>query len=521
MGHARTYTYISIVKKYYEMSGIDTYAPFGLDACGLPAENYAKENNISPVDVVKRFSERMMKVFNRFNFGFDLNTKFNTSTKEYQKIQQEYINKFIETGYATKEKSIVNWDPVERCCLANEQVINGRGWRSGAIIEYKIQEAWYINIRQLSKDLILGLDELNWPEDIKLLQKGWIGQTVMKYRVINGHKVYHSKTIKAISDSNFLSIDFRNPKLFDYYSESELELIIQDINANKYALDYRLLGIKAHITKNINYSIYEIEEFNSDAEYLEEEEVHCLRNWCIERNRNWGCPFIGEWNEKSNSTMDTFVDSSHYHKTFLELMGKEDQQVDFYAGGIEHACMHLIYSRAFFHILYKIGLSKYKEPYLKFLGLGMVLHEAYVDENNNPVLPSEITSSCKSIGVFKMSKSKRNITMPEELLNEYSPAAIKMGLIADSPIFRSCKFNKNTIKHYEKLIELSKKDIPSTSTEGDIKVDEFFNSVEDKLISGKTNWITSQISTLLHYYKKGQLSKNKFNELKNFINIFK
>ena len=151
----------------------------------------------------------------------------------------------------------------------------------------------------------------------------------------------------------------------------------------------------------------------------------------------------------------------------------------------------------------------------------MVLHEAYVDKNNNPVLPSEVTSTCKSIGVFKMSKSKRNITMPEELFNEYSPAAIKMGLIADSPIFRSCQFNKNTIKHYEKLIELSEKNIPSTSTEGDIKIDEFFNSVENKLISGKTNWITSQISILLCYYKKGQLSKNKFNQLKNFINIFK
>ena len=95
-----------------------------------------------------------------------------------------------------------------------------------------------------------------------------------------------------------------------------------------------------------------------------------------------------------------------------------------------------------------------------------------------------------------------------------------MGLIADNPISRSCKFNKNTLKHYQILIELSKQDIISTSNDGDTQVDQFFSNVENKLLEGKTNWITSQLSILLLSYKRGQLSKDKFNKLKNFISIF-
>ena len=179
MGHIRNYTIGDMITRYMMMRGKYVLQPMGWDSFGLPAENAAIKNNISPKKWTISNINSMKKEMIKFGFYYDWTKEIITCDKNYYKWEQLLFIKMYKKGLAYKKESYVNWDPVDKTVLANEQVIDGVGWRSGAKIEKKKISQWYFKITEYSKELLDGLDELDgWPEKVKAMQRNWIGKSI-------------------------------------------------------------------------------------------------------------------------------------------------------------------------------------------------------------------------------------------------------------------------------------------------------------------------------------------------------
>ena len=146
MGHVRNYAIGDAVSRYKRLKGFNVLQPMGWDAFGLPAENAAIKNNIHPKDWTEKNIAQMKKQLMSLGFAYDWSKEVNTSDESYYKFEQELFLKFLEKGLAYRKKSLVNWDPVDMTVLANEQVIDGKGWRTGAEVELKEIETWFLKI---------------------------------------------------------------------------------------------------------------------------------------------------------------------------------------------------------------------------------------------------------------------------------------------------------------------------------------------------------------------------------------
>lgn len=178
MGHARSYTITDCLNKYYESKGYDVFSPMGWDAFGLPAENAAIKHNKHPRDWTLNNIEEMRKPFNMLGLHFNWNHELKTCDPEYYHWQQWLFIQMYNRGLAYRKQSAVNWDPVDQTVLANEQVIDGRGWRSGALVERKEINQWFLKITDYADDLLDGCEHLTkWPEQVVLMQKNWIGKS--------------------------------------------------------------------------------------------------------------------------------------------------------------------------------------------------------------------------------------------------------------------------------------------------------------------------------------------------------
>ena len=178
MGHVRNYTIGDVVARHKHMCGYNVLHPMGWDAFGLPAENASKQNNLHPKDWTKKNIETMKSQLNLLGLSIDWDLELSTCDKEYYKHQQELFIDFYNSGLVTRKETYVNWDPIEKTVLANEQVINGRGWRSNAVVERKKLSQWFFNISKYSDSLLKDLSTLTeWPEKVKLMQKNWIGKS--------------------------------------------------------------------------------------------------------------------------------------------------------------------------------------------------------------------------------------------------------------------------------------------------------------------------------------------------------
>jgi len=179
MGHVRNYTLGDVIANYKRLNGYNVLHPMGWDAFGLPAENAAIQNKLHPGVWTKKNIAVMKNQLQRLGLSIDWDKEVSTCDENYYKQQQVIFSFFFKKGLVYKKESYVNWDPIDQTVLANEQVIDGKGWRSGATVEKKKLSQWFLNITKYSDELLESLENLKgWPEKVKLMQKNWIGKSV-------------------------------------------------------------------------------------------------------------------------------------------------------------------------------------------------------------------------------------------------------------------------------------------------------------------------------------------------------
>ncbi|HLT14102.1 MAG TPA: leucine--tRNA ligase [Marinobacter sp.] len=179
MGHVRNYTIGDVISRYQRMQGKNVMQPMGWDAFGLPAENAAIANKSAPAKWTRANIDYMKKQLKQLGFGYDWGRELATCDPEYYRWEQWFFARLYEKGLVYKKMSTVNWDPVDQTVLANEQVVDGRGWRSGALVEQKKIPQWFIRITDYAEELLNDLDQLeDWPEQVKTMQRNWIGKSV-------------------------------------------------------------------------------------------------------------------------------------------------------------------------------------------------------------------------------------------------------------------------------------------------------------------------------------------------------
>ncbi|MDP2144908.1 MAG: leucine--tRNA ligase [Gallionella sp.] len=178
MGHVRNYTIGDVLSRYHRMKGYNVMQPMGWDAFGLPAENAAMANNVPPAAWTYSNIEYMKQQLQSLGLGIDWSREVKTCTPEYYRWEQWLFTRLFEKGVIYKKTAVVNWDPVDNTVLANEQVIDGRGWRSGAVVEKRDIPMYFFRITQYADELLSGLDQLDgWPEQVKTMQANWIGKS--------------------------------------------------------------------------------------------------------------------------------------------------------------------------------------------------------------------------------------------------------------------------------------------------------------------------------------------------------
>jgi len=178
MGHVRNYTIGDVISRFQRMIGKNVLQPMGWDAFGLPAENAAIKNATAPAKWTYANIEHMRAQFQSLGYAIDWSREFATCSPEYYVHEQRMFTRLMKKGLAYRKNSVVNWDPVDQTVLANEQVIDGRGWRSGALVEKREIPQWFLKITDYAQELLDGLDTLNdWPESVKTMQRNWIGRS--------------------------------------------------------------------------------------------------------------------------------------------------------------------------------------------------------------------------------------------------------------------------------------------------------------------------------------------------------
>jgi leucyl-tRNA synthetase len=178
MGHVRNYTIGDVISRFQRQQGKNVLQPMGWDAFGLPAENAAIKNNTAPAKWTYKNIEHMREQLKRMGFAYDWTREVTTCRPEYYQWEQQMFTRLMKKGLVYRKNSVVNWDPVDQTVLANEQVIDGKGWRSGAVVEKREIPQWFLKITAYAQELLDGLDTLpGWPDAVKTMQRNWLGRS--------------------------------------------------------------------------------------------------------------------------------------------------------------------------------------------------------------------------------------------------------------------------------------------------------------------------------------------------------
>ena len=555
----------------------------------------------------------MKSQLERLGLSIDWGKEISTCDENYYKQQQVLFSFFFKKGLVYKKESYVNWDPVDQTVLANEQVIDGKGWRSGAVVEKKKLSQWFLNITKYSDQLLESLENLKgWPEKVKLMQKNWIGKSIgceIDFFTNNNEKIKifttrpdtifgasfiaiapdHPFTKFFESDENFLK--FKSEALKNIAIESSLSKneklgfktpyfvihpFIKDKKLPIYVSNFILMdygtgaiyGCPAHDQRDLEFALkYKLEVLpvvspnksqniiikneayvddgfiiNSDflnnlsvkdaqkkiIEIIEDKKIgnskiiYRLKDWGISRQRYWGCPIPIIYREdgkivsipekylpitlpkdidfskpgnplenhptwkytkcpetgmkaiRETDTLDTFVDSSWYFLRFCSPLeqnrpfNEEDvnywMPVDQYIGGVEHAILHLLYSRFFILALKDEFKFKFSDPFQNLFTQGMVCHPTFKTEKGDWVFPKDVKFENgkyfldNNLKVFKgdsqaMSKSKKNIIDPDDIIKIYGSDAVRWFILSDSPPDRDIQWSDNGIQGAYKYIQ--------------------------------------------------------------------
>ena len=227
MGHVRNYTLGDLVARYKKARGFNVLHPMGWDAFGLPAENAAIANNVPPAEWTQQNIATMRDQLNSMGLSYDWSRELATCTPDYYAHEQKMFLDFIEAGLAYRKESWVNWDPEENTVLANEQVIEGRGWRSGALVEKKQLTQWFLKITEYADDLLNSIKELErWPDRVRIMQENWIGRSEgmrVKFQLTDREDHLEVFTTRAdtLFGASFCAISANHPLAEQLGKESE------------------------------------------------------------------------------------------------------------------------------------------------------------------------------------------------------------------------------------------------------------------------------------------------------------
>ena len=225
MGHVRNYTIGDILARFKALQGYNVLHPMGWDSFGMPAENAARQNNLDPETWTNKNIQNMKSQLKKLGLSIDWERELSTCSSEYYIHQQKFFLELFDKGLVYRKESYVNWDPVDQTVLANEQVIDGKGWRSGAIVERKKLNQWFFKITAFSNELLESLDDLDeWPNKVKIMQKNWIGKSFgceVKFKISGSKRIDEIKCYTTRPDTLFglsfiaLSIDHPVSKLYE------------------------------------------------------------------------------------------------------------------------------------------------------------------------------------------------------------------------------------------------------------------------------------------------------------------
>ena len=632
MGHVRNYTMGDVVARYKRARGFNVLHPMGWDAFGMPAENAAMQNKVHPKTWTYANIATMRGQLQAMGLSLDWSREIATCDPSYYKHQQRMFLDFLEAGLVDRKTAKVNWDPVDQTVLANEQVIDGRGWRSGAPVEQRELTQWFFKITDYAQDLSDRLDTLDrWPEKVRLMQKNWIGRSeglTIRWALDtatapDGFREIAAYTTRpdTLFGAKFMGIAAnhplakamaeRNPALAAFIADisrtgtaqeaiDKAEKLGHDTGlrvrhpfdeswllpvyvANFVLMEYgtgAIFGCPAHDQRDLDFvNRYELgniavvcppdvepanfvvtdvaydgdgrminsrfldgmstgearaevarrlEGQERDGRPVAERKVNFrLRDWGISRQRYWGCPIpvvhcaecgvvpvpgaelpvelpddvsfdvpgnpldrhptwrdvpcpaCGGAGRRETDTMDTFVDSSWYFARFTDTALEDAPTeaatadawlpVDQYIGGVEHAILHLLYSRFFTRGMQKVGLVGIDEPFAGLFTQGMVVHETYRDAEGAWVEPAEIrfegtagerrafhvkSGDPIEIGsIEKMSKSKKNVVDPDDIIASYGADTARWFMLSDSPPERDVIWTEEGVQGASRFVQ--------------------------------------------------------------------
>ena len=623
MGHVRNYTLGDVVARYKRAQNYNVLHPMGWDAFGLPAENAAIQNKTSPSEWTYKNIDEMKRQLKLIGLSIDWSKEIATCDKTYFKHQQKLFKDLFDSKLVYKKESQVNWDPIEQTVLANEQVIDGKGWRSGAEVQRKKLSQWFFKITDFAEDLLDGLFELkNWPDKVKLMQENWIGKSIgceleleiydSKFKSLNQKLQIYTTRPDTIFGATFCAISPEHP-FNDQHCEQNINLknfkkkyestnlteetlaktekegirldfyvkhpLIKDKFLPIYVANFILMnygsgaiyGCPAHDQRDLDFAIkydlevipvilpnnVKIDDFKIESEAytgdgtlinsnflneltikqaqevvikdLESKKIgnkkinYRLRDWGISRQRYWGCPIPIIYREdgeviclsekdlpielpenidlsksgnplenhptwkyttcpdtgmnaiRETDTLDTFVDSAWYFLRFCspsndnEPFSKDEvdywMPVDQYVGGVEHAILHLLYSRFFTRALNKNGSIEFKEPFDGLFTQGMVCHETFRLKTGEWIMPKDVYEKDNIYFQEKtgqevicgpsesMSKSKKNVVDPEDIINNYGADTARLFMLSDSPPERDINWSLSGINGAYKFVQ--------------------------------------------------------------------
>jgi len=226
MGHVRNYTIGDVLARFKVLQGYNVLHPMGWDSFGMPAENAARQNNLDPKTWTESNIETMKFQLKKLGLSIDWDKEISTSSVDYYKHQQEFFLELYDKGLVYQKENYVNWDPIDQTVLANEQVVDGKGWRSGAAVERKKLNQWFFKISKFSEELLKGLDLLeNWPNKVKIMQKNWIGKSYgceIEFKIKSKKPVDSIKCYTTRPDTLFglsflaLSVDHPLSKFYEH-----------------------------------------------------------------------------------------------------------------------------------------------------------------------------------------------------------------------------------------------------------------------------------------------------------------
>jgi len=274
MGHVRNYTIGDILARFKKLQGYNVLHPMGWDSFGMPAENAARQNKLDPKTWTEKNIENMKYQLKKLGLSIDWDREISTCSEDYYKHQQEFFLELYDKGLVYRKENYVNWDPVDQTVLANEQVIDGKGWRSGALVERKKLNQWFFNITKFSEELLSGLDDLKeWPNKVKIMQKNWIGKSFgceIKFKIENSDIINEIECYTTRPDTlfgmSFLALSIDHP-IAKYYEQNDDFLKFKDAcsktgtteeslaNAEKIGFKTDLLAINP-LDQNIKVPVY-------------------------------------------------------------------------------------------------------------------------------------------------------------------------------------------------------------------------------------------------------------------------